>query len=448
MKIKLPQKLRLNSLLYNKKFTVSLSIILAFSLWLGIAMVEKPIREKTFTDLSLSVSLEGTTAEKDSLTIFSDLSSQKFTVTVSGPNYLVSELDADDFTLSVPTDNINSADEYTLDVIANTNINDSELKIKSISPSSVKLNIDFMDEVEFIFGDKSDDKNYRVELVGINADEGFLLGDVIIPDSHKTFKVTGPRKIVEKIGAVSAYLDVNETLSSSKTFDTDVVLYGSNESVLYRFTPDGTVYDGNNNVVSNPFSTVTFTSVRVTQEILEQKEVECKAKFTNLPNGMSANDIKYRLDKNKVMIAGLPDVVDKINEISLEPINFKEVSPSTNRFKESLVAPEGVTILDENIDVNVTVDTSKYSTTTLTVKNINYVGLADNLKVINDKQSVSIRLCGPREIIRKIKASDITLSVNLEGKLAGNHDVELSFKSDSYDNIWLIGTQTIKVEIK
>ena len=104
MKIKLPQTLRLNSLLYNKKFTVTLSIILAFSLWLGIAMIEKPIREKTFTDLNLSVSLEGTSAEKMGLTIFSDVSSQKFSVTVSGPNYLVSELEADDILLSVPTD--------------------------------------------------------------------------------------------------------------------------------------------------------------------------------------------------------------------------------------------------------------------------------------------------------------------------------------------------------
>ena len=160
MKIKLPQTLRLNSLLYNKKFTVILSIILAFSLWLGIAMIEKPIREKTFTDLNLSVSLEGTSAEKMGLTIFSDVSSQKFSVTVSGPNYLVSELKADDILLSVPTDDINSAYEYTLDVTAKTNVNDSELKIKSVSPASVILNVDYNDKVDFNYQPDKEDNKY------------------------------------------------------------------------------------------------------------------------------------------------------------------------------------------------------------------------------------------------------------------------------------------------
>ena len=450
MKIKLPQTLRLNSLLYNKKFTVTLSIILAFSLWLGIAMIEKPIREKTFTDLNLSVSLEGTSAEKMGLTIFSDVSSQKFSVTVSGPNYLVSELEADDILLSVPTDDINSAYEYTLDVTAKTNVNDSELKIKSVSPASVILNVDYNDKVDFNYQPDKEDNKYFVELnnINVNPEDGYMLGDVIIPDTHKTLTIEGPRKIIEKIGRVSAFLDVNQTLSESKAFDTDVVLYGSNESVLYRFTPDGTVYDGNNNVILNSYLKMSFTSVKVTQEILQQKEVACKAKFANLPSGLSADDISYRLDKSKVIIVGLPEIVDKITEISNEPISFKEISPSSNRFKKPFDLPDGITVLGEDKELNITVDTSKYLETTLTVKNVKYTGLDEGLKASSSNQSFSIKVCGPRDVIRKLKANDITVLANLEGKTAGTHNVELSIKSDKYDKIWLVGSQTVKVEIK
>ena len=430
MKIKLPQTLRLNSLLYNKKFTVTLSIILAFSLWLGIAMIEKPIREKTFTDLNLSVSLEGTSAEKMGLTIFSDVSSQKFSVTVSGPNYLVSELEADDILLSVPTDDINSAYEYTLDVTAKTNVNDSELKIKSVSPASVILNVDYNDKVDFNYQPDKEDNKYFVELNNINV------------------TIEGPRKIIEKIGRVCAFLDVNQTLSESKAFDTDVVLYGSNESVLYRFTPDGTVYDGNNNVILNSYLKMSFTSVKVTQEILQQKEVACKAKFANLPSGLSADDISYRLDKSKVTIVGLPEIVDKITEISNEPISFKEISPSSNRFKKPFDLPDGITVLGEDKELNITVDTSKYLETTLTVKNVKYTGLDEGLKASSSNQSFSIKVCGPRDVIRKLKANDITVLANLEGKTAGTYNVELSIKSDKYDKIWLVGSQTVKVEIK
>ena len=57
-------------------------------------------------------------------------------------------------------------------------------------------------------------------------------------------------------------------------------------------------------------------------------------------------------------------------------------------------------------------------------------------------------MCGPRDVIRKLKANDITVLANLEGKTAGTYNVELSIKSDKYDKIWLVGSQTVKVEIK
>ena len=78
MKINIPQKFRLSALLYNKKFTVVLSVILAFSLWLGISMTENPVRQQTFTDLGAVVTLEGTAAADLGLGIVSDVASQRF----------------------------------------------------------------------------------------------------------------------------------------------------------------------------------------------------------------------------------------------------------------------------------------------------------------------------------------------------------------------------------
>ena len=121
MKIKIPQSLRISSLVYNKRFTVAISIIIAFAMWLGITMTQNPIRTQTFTDVTASVSLEGTAAADMGLGIVSDVASQKFTVTVSGPNYAVSSLKSEDFILSASVVDINSAGTYTLDVIGNSN---------------------------------------------------------------------------------------------------------------------------------------------------------------------------------------------------------------------------------------------------------------------------------------------------------------------------------------
>ena len=448
MKIKWPQKLLLSNLLYNKKFTIPLSLILAFSLWLGIAMVQKPIRERTFTDLSASVSLEGTAAEKMNLSIFSDISSQKFSVTVSGPNAVVSELSSDDFSLSIPTTNINSADEYTIDVVVNTNISDADLKIKSVYPPNVKLNVDFTSEVEFDYDDQDSDYTVVLNNVNVNEEEGFVLGNTIIPDANKIISIKGPSKVINKITSVAAVLDVNQTISKSETFDTDILLYDNNKNVLYRFTPEGMVYDGNNNFISNPYLTLSFTSVKATQEIFKQKEVTVKPKFSNLPAGLSSTDVKYKLDNSVVTILGAPEIVDNTNEILLETINFRDVSLSNYKFNKSLIVPDGLTILEDIKSANVNIDVSKYAETTITISDIRCTGLADGLKASASKKISNVKICGPKDIIKKLKASDVYATINLEGKTTGNHkNVEVIIKSELYNTIWQIGSYSTTVNI-
>lgn len=448
MKIKWPQQLVLSNLLYNKKFTIPLSLILAFSLWLGIAMIQKPIRERTFTDLSATVSLEGTFAEKSGLSIFTDVTSQKFSVTVSGPNAVVSELSSDDFSLSIPTTNINSADEYTIDVVVNTSVSDADLKIKSVYPPNVKLNVDFTSEVEFDFDDQDSDYTVVLNNINVNEEEGFVLGNTVIPDSNKIISVKGPSKVINKISSVSAYLDVNQTISKAETFDTDILLYDSNKNVLYRFTPEGIVYDGNNNFISNSYLTLSFTSVKATQEIFKKKEVAIKPKFSNLPTGLSSNEVKYKLDNNVVTILGAPEIVDNTNEILLETINFRELSLSNYKFKKSLIVPDGLTILEDVKNANVTIDVSQYAETTITISDIRCTGLSDGLKASTGKKISNVKICGPKDIIKKLKSGDVYAAINLEGKTVGNHkNVEVIIKSEIYNTIWQIGSYTTTVTI-
>ena len=83
MKFKIPSSLRLGNLIFNKRFTVIISVVIAFALWLGITMTENPIRTQTFTDVTAAISIEDTVASEMGLGIVSDVASQKFTVTVS-----------------------------------------------------------------------------------------------------------------------------------------------------------------------------------------------------------------------------------------------------------------------------------------------------------------------------------------------------------------------------
>ena len=163
------------------------------------------------------------------------------------------------------------------------------------------------------------------------------------------------------------------------------MLYDSNDKILYRYTADGTVYDSNDNIITNSYLTLSFTNVKVTQPISKKKTVNCKAVFSNLPAGMTDEDIKYKLSQSKVTVIGTPEIIDKIENISLSPIDFRTVSTTASSFEVSASLPDGVKIL-ENIEFfTVDINVSGYAETTLEIKNIRCLGLSGDLKAKTDK---------------------------------------------------------------
>lgn len=436
MKLTVPQ--RLTSLFYNKKFSVIISIVLAFALWLGISMTANPTRERTFSDLSAVITLENTAASDGlGLGIISDVASQKFSVTVSGPNYVVSSLRADDFSLSASTIEINSPGEYTLKINAISN-KQTGYTISSISPSTINIKVDTFDKKEFTLVPK---------LIGVSASEGLIADTPIVADSQKSsITIKGPVTTLERIASVGSLADVNDTLKASQTFSSDIVLYDKNDEILYRYTADGTVYDANNNVITNSYLTLSFTSVMVTQPIVKEKTVSCKATFINLPDGMTEKDVNYKLSQKKVTVIGTPEIVDKLDSVTLSPIDFREVSSSNGSFEVTPTLPDGVRIRENIESFTVDIDVSDYSEVVLDIKNIRTSGVDGNLKPSTAK-SIRVTLCGLKSVISSVSASDFYALVDLTDKDAGSHNLEAIIKSDVYNNIWQIGSYTVSVKL-
>ena len=117
-KLKMLNPSTLKGFLYNKKVIVSLSIFLAFVLWLVIVTQENPMRERTFTNLTLNVNMENTFVSENGMNIVGDISSQKFSVVVRGPSYVVSSLRPEDLTVYVSAASVDEPGQYKLDVVA------------------------------------------------------------------------------------------------------------------------------------------------------------------------------------------------------------------------------------------------------------------------------------------------------------------------------------------
>lgn len=407
-------------LLYNKRFTVTISILLAFACWVVLTINQKPTMDRVFTDMTVTVNLENTYAAENELSIIGDISQQKFTVTVRGANYLVSSLTASDFNLYASAASVDAPGQYSLDVAV---AGSTEYEVLSISPSTLDVNFDYIETKEFTINALAQ---------GATAAEGLITeGGVVSGTESDTVTIKGPRTVLNKIETVAALAQVNKTLSASETFDADIILYDA----------DGNVIEQNNLSLST-------TKVKVTVPISKKKVVPVKVAFSNLSSGFLQDSLSCSVDHASVTVIGTPETIDKTNEVTLSPIDIRKVYSGADSFDVSAKLPEGIRLLDSIDYFTVSVNLSGYTEKTVTVSNIKYTGLTGGLTAQGGASIKNVKICGPSSVIRKIDASKIYAQIDLTDKKAGEHTVDVSINFDGYNNIWAVGNYTTTVTVK
>lgn len=421
--MKFPFNFSLRKLLYNKKFTIPFSLFLAFSIWLVLVINQKPTMDRTFSDLTVNINLENTFAAENNMNIIGDISEQKFTVVVRGPSYVVSGMTAADLGLYASAQAVDAPGEYTLEVAPASSAVNAEYEILSISPRTIKINFDYIETKEFTITALAE---------GAVASEGLIAETGIVSGTESdTVTITGPRTVVNQIESVVAAAKVNKTLSSSETFDADIILY-----------------DAEGKIVSSEFLTMSASKVQVTVPISKKKTVPVKVEFSSLPEGFDASSISASVDIPTVTIIGTPEMIEKTTSVSLSPIPINSVSPSSKSFDVSPKLPEGVRLLDSIDHFTVTVNTSGYIERTFTVTKFEYKGLPSSLKANGAVSIKNVKICGPRSMVNSLSSSNIYAVVNLADKKAGEHTVDavISFKNNK--KVWSVGTYKTTVTIK
>lgn len=411
----------IRKLLSNKRFTVPFSLGLAFVLWLVITINQNPIIERGFSDMTINVNLENTFASDKGMSIVGDISTQKFTVVVRGASYAVSSIKSGDINVYASAASVDAPGEYNLDVMASKTNQLANYEILSVTPSTMKVSFDYIDTKDFTIKPKTE---------GATAKEGLIAENGIVSGTENdTVTISGPRTVMNKISSVVALAKVDKTLDVSETFDADIVLY-----------------DEQGNQISDEHLTLSINKVKVTVPISKTKTVPVLVDFTNLPNGFDKNSISYSLNYSSVTVIGKPETVDKTESVTLSPIDLTSVSPTANSFDVSAKLPEGVRLVDNIEYFNVKLNIDNYSQKVITVSDITCNGLGSGLKIQNIAEIKNVRICGPKSVIKNIGSA--YAEIDLSGKTAGQHSVEVNISFKENNNVWAIGTYTTTVSIK
>ena len=429
-------------LIYNKKFLITVSIIISVVFWFVATIERNPIREQIFSDVSVSVSVDNTSAQSLGLGIVSDVSSYKFTVKISGPNYIVSTIKNTDFLLSASVSEVNAPGTYSLSVTGSRNSYVSGYSFVSIEPSTIDVTFDYIDT-----------KTYKItpKIVGVSAEEGLVAETPIISDKEQeNITIKGPREILSKIDSVGSLTELskNTVLSSSQTYNSNIVLYDENGDILYQYESGGGIIDGDGVKVDNNPLTLSFTTIKVTQPISKKATFSVNIKFMNIPSGLNVSSVlSPMVDHSKATVLGSPEVIEKMESIELSAIDFRNISASsTGEFEVAPSLPEGVKLVDNIEYFKVKLSLSNLEEKTFNISDIKYNGLSSDLSAKSDTIK-NVKICGPKSVMENLKVSDIYAEIDLSDKTAGEHTSEVLIKSYSYSEIWQVGSYSSSVII-
>lgn len=254
--------------------------------------------------------------------------------------------------------------------------------------------------------------------------EGYQAGSPVI-DPAKV-QITGAKSLVNQIAIVRAAVSTDGNVTKDINTEAAVQAYDANMNKL--------------DVIIKP------ASVNITINISSpSKEVNLKAvqKGTE-PKGVTIEDVK--LDTDKVTIYGDVSVLDKVKEIEV-PVDISSIKEDTT-LELPVSLPDGV-VGSSTDTVKVTIDVKedesedeaekeeeaasteiKEATETLAGIPIGILGLDENLYEANfikpEGGAVSIEVTGDESVLKTLKTSDITVSVDVTGLEAGEHQVTMN----------------------
>lgn len=271
----------------NKFFSIALSVVVAFSLWLYVIMVVSPGSEKTY--YNIPVILQNEQALKDrGLMITSEL--PKITLTLSGTRTDLNKLDENNINILVDVSAIEAPGTHRLNYMVSYPGSVSSGAITRVGQSTNAVSV----KVEKIL---SKDVDVVVDDKGTVA-EGFLADR---PQTiYQTIEVSGPESVVSKITQAKISIDLTD----------------KNQTIAGRFSYE--LCDVQGNVVTSSFISTNMDDLDLTIKIIPKtKQVPFKIKVID-GGGLTKDDVTVTIPEPIQISGNSVTQLESFTEITLD----------------------------------------------------------------------------------------------------------------------------------
>lgn len=311
-------KFSLSAILSNNKALLVISFLLAFIVWIAIAINQAPEVERVVENVK--VEIDDSVPSQLGYEVFG-VDDLHIDITVKGKRYLVGDnvLSADDFTVTAKTTHIDAPGTYSLTLKATPKDPNAEYSIVSKSLDNIEVYFDTPKTAEFLL-----ETNVECDAENLLASDDYITADPI--PSVEKIKITGPSTEVDKVQKVVASIKTKGNLKATETQQATLMVadaYGAEIKYL-TLSPDA-----DNITITIPVYTVTELPITVDLENVPKKYLENPPTITSVPGTIEvAVDAKKHLDEISIGTVDFNKLELGLNEIEMDLSGVTEGIPT------------------------------------------------------------------------------------------------------------------------
>lgn len=412
------------NLIYNNKLAMLFSLILAFGIWIWVAIEKSPVVEITVSAVPVKIDMENSVPAQLHLQTFGQTEFY-VDVTVTGKRFVVSALTPEDLTVTAQTNYVDSAGTKSLQLKATAN-DSRDYEIQRISQNYIDVYFDTYKEAEFAIEPRilaPDDKTVV---------DGCILGSVLF--SKNTVVVSGPSAEVNKVTGVIAETSVSAPLSATTTVQPVIKLQTDGQETLSYVE------------LNTGESTVTMT-----MPVLKKVVLPTSVTFKNAPGGYLNGDVPVTVSPSQIEAAVPIEKVGELKSISVGTVDFAELDSGYNTFNFKASDITEYTVVDSSARFRVTVNMTGTVTAAFSVsaQNIAVTAQKDGFhSAVLTRGIENIRVIGTAEEIAALTNDMLYAEVDLSDAeiTEGEQTVKARIVIKGSSKAWASGTYTVRIQ--
>lgn len=401
----------------NKVLTALLSLVIALGLWVYVVTVVSPESDAPYT---VPVTFQGEETLKDRGLMRMPGSEQSVAVRIQGNRSDLNQLSQASLLATVDLGLIQEAGVYQLNV--GVSVTDSSVSISVLDkqPKAIEVTI-----VDYSVKEVPVELSYTGEMKAkdlILDRESAVLSDHVVA-------ISGPAEVVDQIHHANIEIDVTNLKES---IDQN-----------YRYQ----LMDVEGTPVDSRYVTTNVAEINVKMTVQHYKEVPLVAQLV-YGGGATEQNTKVTVEPDTIAISGSEEALKNITEILLDPIDLTELTAS-GTVTRAIKLPDTVTNRSGLTIANVKVEFVGLLSRTLNVSDFQLINAnvpdGYQIEIVTKRLPVTVR--GPSNLVTKLTANDIQVSVDCSGLSMGNTITAAATVKLPYDSVGTVGKYSVSLKL-